>query len=287
MTNKINTFTDISAIAQAVQEDADFILRETAFVPRLIKGYNDMSGGNERTRYDYNEVSVVEIGESDDLSSQGFAPSAGETLTPIEDGAQFLITDERAASDAPENIMSDAAEELGFGMSDKLSQNIYGLFSSLTGGTVGAAGSTMTWAYVFAAITRARVAVKNKAIPLSLVMHEYQWHAIANTASIAGASIAQAPQFTDEVTRKWYVGQVAGVPIFTSPDMPVNTSDDCYAAVFAKQAMAYDLRKAIGVEPERDASRRAWELNGTHSYAYGVWRPTFGVQIISDCQAPS
>ena len=34
------------------------------------------------------------------------------------------------------------------------------------------------------------------------------------------------------------------------------------------------------LEPERDASRRGWELNLSTVYAHGVWRPTYGVQMI-------
>ena len=283
---QLNTFADISSIAQAVQHDANFVLREMAFIDRLILNLSDRTGGNTRTRYDYSSVTMNDIGESDDLTSQAFTPSAGVTLTPAEIGAQFFITDKRAASDAPENILTDAATELGMAGADAVSQDIYGLFSSLTGGTVGASGSAMTWGLLSAAITQARVSIKNAAIPLVAVMHSYQWHVLAKAASIAGSSLAQAPRFTDEVTANWYVGNYAGCAIFVSPAMPLS-STDCYAGVFAKEAMAIDWRKAPGVEAERDASRRGVELNYTAMYAKGVWRPTFGVQLITTCTAPT
>ena len=52
-------------------------------------------------------------------------------------------------------------------------------------------------------------------------------------------------------------------------------------------AIAYDLRRDVRLEPERDASKRAWELNLTMMYAHGVWRPLWGVQIIHDAQTVS
>ena len=287
MANQLNTYSDISSIAQAVQVDANFILREETFITRLITNFADLRGGNDRTRYDYNNVTVNEVGESDDLTSQSFLPSAGETLTPIEDAAQIFITDKRARSEAPESILNDSGMELGMAMADKLSQNIYGKFSSLTGGTVGTAGSTLTWGNFAAAASQARVAVKSLSMPLVAVLHEYQWFDLGKASSIAGATLAQAPRVTDEITINWYRGTIFGVDIFVSPALPIDTSDDVTGAIFAPQALAYDLRDPIRVRPERDESRRGLELNGMHNYAYGVWRPTFGVQIISDAVVPT
>lgn len=283
----LNTFTDISSIAQAVQVDADFVMRESTFITNLITNFGDKAGGNVRTRYDYNASTVNEVGESDDLTSQALTPSAGSSLTPIEDGAQFFITDKRAETDAPENILSDAATELGMAFTDKLSQNIYNDFDSLTGGTIGAAGTVITWGYVFAAISQARVAIKNHTVPLSMVLHTYQWHVLAKTASVAGANVVNAPQFQDEIMRNWWAASVAGCNIFVSPAIPIITGTDAYGAVFARQALAYDVRRSFRVEGERDASRRGVELNGSHLYAHGVWRPTFGVQMLFDCATPT
>ena len=42
-------------------------------------------------------------------------------------------------------------------------------------------------------------------------------------------------------------------------------------------ALALDMRRAPRLEPERDASRRGYELNLSAVYAHGVWRPKFGV----------
>lgn len=284
----LNLFTDLGALALTVQEDANFVLRETVFIDRLIRNFTDMTGGNTRTRHDFSQTTMNDIGEADDLASQAFTPSAAEILTPAEIGAQHFITDKRVASEAPETLLNDAATELGLSGGDKVSQDIYALFSSLTGGTVGAAGTTMTWGLLSAAISVARVAVKSKTRPLNVVMHEFQYQRLGKAASVAGASsLAQAPAFTDDVTINWYAGQFAGAAIFVSPAMPIDSSDDCVAGVFARDAMAIDWRKMPGIEAERDASRRGVELNYTSLYGKGVWRPTFGVQLITDCTAPT
>jgi hypothetical protein len=52
--------------------------------------------------------------------------------------------------------------------------------------------------------------------------------------------------------------------------------------MFQRQAMFLDERDPFNIEPQRDASRGGggWELNGRMEYAYGVYRPTFGCQMI-------
>lgn len=286
---QLNTWSDVSSIAQSVQEDAYFIIREANVLQGLVLTYRDMSGANTRKSYKYNNGTAKSVGESDDLTSDAFTPSADQTLTPAEIGEQFFVTDLRAESEAPEMIMTDAARELGFAANDKVESDLIGDMASLTGGTVGAAGTTITWGYISAAIAQARNASKNVSVPLSAVIHGYQAAVLAKTASVAGAtSLAQAPGFTEQVTRQGLkqVFVFMGVPIY-QVFADADASDDFTGGVFPRNAIAMDWRRAIRVEGERDASRRGYELNMSAVYAHGVWRPELGVQMIFDAQAPT
>lgn len=286
----INTYSDVSSIAQAVQDDAIFIVREAALMPGLVTVLTDMSGLNPRTGYKYNSGTAKDIGEADDLTSDAFTPSADQTLTPSEVGLQFVITDSRMESDLPENIRNDAAQELGFAATDKLETDLLGEMANLTAGTIGAAGTAITWGYVAAAIAQARNANKAAAKPLAGVIHGYQWAVLAKAASVAGATVAVAPSFQDEMTRRAggmvKVADFMGVPLyqtFADPD----PADDFTGGIFPREAIALDWRRLIRVEAQRDASRRAWELNMSAVYAHGVWRPARGVQMIFDASAPT
>lgn len=289
MANQMNLFSDLGTLAQTVQEDAIFIVRETYQMQNLVTVLSDMTGLNTRTNHVYNSGTAKDIGEADDLSSDNFTPSADQVLTPSEIGEQFFITDSRAASQAPEMIMTDAARELGFAAGDKIETDLVGEIANLTGGTVGAAGSTITWGYVSAAIAQARNANKSNAKPLSCVLHAYQAAVLAKTASVAGAtSLAQAPGFTEDITRNYMRAafMFMGVPIyqvFATPD----SADDFTGGVFPREAIAIDWRRAVRIEPERDASRRGVELNMSAVYAHGVWRPDRGIQTIFDATAPT
>jgi hypothetical protein len=288
MTTGRNLWADISDIANAVQEDAYFIVREAAIMQNFVLVFNDMKGMNLRKGYKYSSGTAKTIGEDDDLVSDTFTPSVDQTLTPAEIGEQFFITDSRRDSEAPENIMTDAAQELGFAAADKINNDLAGDMASLTGGTIGTAGSAITWGYVAAAIARARNASKNLAVPLNCVIHGYQAAVLGKTASIAGASVVNAPGVQDVVTRRGMEQAFTflGVPIwqvFVTPD----SSDDFTGGVFPRKALAIDWRRAIRVAPERDESRRGLELNMSAVYAHGIWRPLLGVKMIFDATAPT
>lgn len=287
---QMNLWSDVSSIANSVKEDAIFVVREASLMPNLVTVLRDMSGMNPRIGYKYNQGTAKDIGEADDLTSDAFTPSADQTLTPSEIGLQFFVTDARAESDAPENIINDAAMELGLAATDKLETDLLGEMANLTAGTIGAAGTVITWGYMAAAIAQARNANKNAAKPLVAVIHGYQWSVLAKSASIAGATVAVAPNFQDEMTRRAGSGvQVAtfmGVPIYQVFGA-ADSGGDFTGGVFPREAIALDWRRAIRVEPQRDASRRGWEFNMSAVYAHGVWRPDRGIKMIFDAAAPT
>ncbi|MFA5376945.1 MAG: hypothetical protein WC069_07150 [Candidatus Shapirobacteria bacterium] len=282
---QLNLYSDLGTIAQDVQDDAIFVVREVAQMQRLITVFSDLSGGNPRVGYKYNAGTAAAIGESDDLTSRAFAPSADQTLTPAEIGLQFFITDLRAESEAPENILTDAARELGFAAADKIETDLIGDMASLTGGSIGASGTAITWGYLSAAIAQARYVNKSNSVPLAAVIHEYQWAVLAKAASVAGSSLAQAPQFTEEITRQGAVAMFMGVPIYKVFGGLDGT--DFTGGVFPRVALAIDWRRPVRVRAERDESRRGVELNMSAVYAHGIWRPDRGIEMYFDATAPT
>lgn len=284
----LNLWSDISSIAQDIQDDAIFVVREAGQMQNLITVFRDASGMNPRVGYQYNQGTAQAVGEADDLTSRAFTPAADQTLTPAEIGLQFFVTDARAESEAPESIITDGSQELGFAALDKVETDLVGDMASLTGGTIGTSGSAITWGYVSAAIAQARNANKSVFVPLACVIHGYQAAVLAKAASIAGATTIAAPGVADQVTRQG-ISQAftfMGVPIyqvFASPD----SSTDFTGGVFPRSALAIDWRRAIRIEAQRDASRRGTEFNMSAVYAHGIWRPTRGVKMIFSAAAPT
>jgi len=281
----LNPSSDISTYIQTIYDDASFIARESDIMTRLVTNFNDTDDESKpRSRSEYGSATISTIGETDDLSGQSFTPAVKNTLTPAEAGGQFFLTDTRRSAD-PFGAQNDASLELGMATAKKMQTDILGDFSSLTGGTVGGEGSTITWGYFFAALSQ----LKNTKAPppYRCVMHTYQWHRLGSAASIAASTQPAANWSLDEVMRKWFVGSVAGVDIFVTSDITVDDSDDANGAMFSPSALGFDPRRAPRLEPERDASRRGWELNMSTVYAHGVWRPAFGILMKFDAETPS
>jgi hypothetical protein len=283
----LNTWSDVSSIANSIQQDAYFIVREMGVMQNLITVFRDATGMNTRKSYKYNAGTAQEIGDEDDLSSSAFTPSADQTLTPKQIGLQFFVTDARAASDLPENIIRDAARELGFAALDKVEGDLIDLLPSLTGGSLGAGTATISWGRVFAGIAQAHNANKSVSVPLSYVLHGYQYQVLGKAASVAAAAVVNAPGFAEEMTRKGFVQVAGGVPMYEVFASVETSGTNFRGGIFPREAMAIDWRQPIRVEPQRDASRRGWEFNMSAIYACGVWRPDLGVCMDMLAETPT
>lgn len=283
MTVGISQVSDLNSYFNNIYEDAVFGVREGQLATRLVRTYSNGMGDQTRTLSEYSQVSFATVAETEDFSAPTtFDKTALSTLTPGEVAAQIYLTDRRIETD-PQNAQQDASRELAFAAADKIDTDIFSNFSSLTGGTVGASGSTASWGYLYAAASILRA---NKVPgPYVAVLHPYHWHQMAEAAAVV-STVTNAPQFQDEIMRQWYVGSAIGMDIFFSANVPTSGTD-AYSAVFSRDALAFDLRRDFRLEPERDASKRAWELTASMLYAHGVWRPTWGVQFIADAQTVS
>ena len=290
MTAGLNMWSDISSISNTIREDATFVIREAANILPHVLSLSDMKGSNLRANFGYNSNSAGTIGEATDLTSTTFAATAMQTLTPKEIGSQYFVTDQRADSQSPDRIFTDAARDLGLQAVTKIESDLYDCFADLTGGSAGGTGTsgTPTWGFLAAAIAQARNANKSPNVPLVAIVHGYVWAVLAKSASVAGSSLAQAPGYTEEITRNGYVASFMGVPIFTFyQTITGGASTAVKNAVFPREAIAIDWRRPVRVEGERNASLRGTEFNMSAVYAAGVWRPELGVYFNALAATPT
>src|SRR5512139_523115 len=268
-----NTEADIASIVNTVWADAMLVARNNNVMSCLDTQFGDLQGLAVRKNLKYGTAVFNQIAETDDLSSQTLTPSTDQTLTPYEYGAQFFFTDSRLETDFL-GVRQDAATEFGASYGQAVDKNLAGLFTSLTGGTVGGTTTDMTWANFFAAITKMRRAIAPR--PWVAVLTPEQWHCLG-TAIAPGVTVTNSPYIQDEFIRQFFVGAVSGVDIYLTAN--VATAATVNGGMFSRNAIALDMRRPFRIEPERDASRRGIELNASSVYAYGVWRPQYGVCI--------
>jgi hypothetical protein len=280
----LNPSSDISSFISTVFEAAILVARDNNFMPSVVRNFADRTGLATRQNSQYGGATMNQIGETDDLVGQAFTPSSIATLTPVEFGAQYFLTDSRIESD-PFAVRADAAADLGGALATKVETSLMGHFDEFTAGTIGAAGSVCTWAYVQA--MEAQLRIRMAPYPYVLVLSPAMWYQLGKAASVASTSATNAAESLKEaVNTSFWVRNVGGVSIFVSGNVET-TSTNAYAGMFSRDALAYDVRRAPRMEPERDASRRGVELNLTSVFAHGVWRPLFGVCGLFDNQAPT
>jgi len=275
-----NTEANIASIVNTVYADAMLVARDNNVMAGLVTNLGDMQGLAPRTNLKYGTAVFNQISETDDLSSQSLTPSTDQTLTPVEFGAQFFFTDSRLETDFL-GIRQDAAQEFGLSYGQSVDKNLAGLFSSLTGGTVGGTSTNMEWANFFAAMTKMRRALAPR--PWTCVLTPEQWHCLG-TAVAPGVTVTNSPFIQDEFMRQFYVNTVSGVDIYLTANIAAGTG--VFGAMFSRNAIALDMRRPLRIEPERDASRRGVELNASSVYAYGLWRPQYGIAIQTAGTAP-
>lgn len=278
----LNSYTAISQFAGTVYEGVLTVIRDNNLMAGQVLTFNDMTGMAPRIVPEYGTATMNTVADTDDLTSQAFAPAVLSTITPTEKGAQFFVTDAREETD-PYGITSDASQELGLAAAETVERDLLALFGSLTGGTVNSPGTAPTWLNFFAM----QALLRNRRVPQpwTFVCHPYHWYKLGGSASIAGAQTNAAPDLLNSVNRTFWMGNVGGVDIFTSSYLTAGTATT--AAMFGRQAMALDVRRAPRLRPERDESRRGVELNLSTIYGVGTWRPTHGVQGVFDATAPS
>lgn len=272
-----NIVANVSTYIQTIYELADATARDRNFITLLVRSFDDNSGTAIRTRSEYGTVTFNQITDSDDLSSQTHTPTTQESITPAFFGAQVFITDRRRRSD-PHDVMMDAGTEIGAAAGKHVQTNVLANFSSLTGGTVGSLGGTLTWGNLYAAVARLRQ--QNAPEPYFGVLGNGQYYHLG-TATVPGGNQTNAPVMQDAVTMRYFVGRFFNVDWYVTNDIAGNGGTAGYGAVFSRPAIAFDERLAFGIRPQRDESQGGGgiELNATMEYGEGVWRPRFGVQI--------
>lgn len=268
----------ISSLANNVQEGALFTLRAASVLPATSTTFNDTMGMNPRVGYQWGAANMRSVGESDDIVDTVFSKTALATLTPGEIADLFFVTDQRLASDW-ENVRDAATIELGGAAAEKLDTDIAANYSSFTGGTIGTAAGTLTWSNIIAAKATLR---QNKVQgPFYCVLGEGQWYHLLNDVTVDASAFANAEPTVQGMVSNYYVSRLMNDVIFAvSPNLTNAAATGCYGAMYSPLALAVDFRRGFRIEPERDASRRGFELVASMIYATGVWDAARGVQLV-------
>jgi hypothetical protein len=279
----ISTVASLNSLFNTIFEDAIFVMREQNLMAGLVTNYS-ASGMQGRELGIYPQLSAQTVSEGVDYSNATeWDKTLQMTITPKEEMVQVVLTDQRLATD-PDDARGDAAREMGGAIATKLDEDLVGLFSSFST-QKGTANNALTIANCGAAVAVLRAAKAPN--PLYFVLHPYQWHDIWTLLGQPVANQAFLGDTANEAMRSYYVGNFQSATWFVNSNIDIDSNSDATGAVFHREALALDTRKAPMMEVERDASLRGWELNMTAWYGVAVRRNNFGVKIISDATEPT
>lgn len=272
-----STYAGIASLVANVYELALMAAQEGNVIAPFVQTFGDTDSSVPRVFGSYSGGTFATVAESADMTQQAFNASSAGTLTPSVYGSMVLLTTRRLRSD-PANAQADAGRYLGETAAAHIDTNLAGLFSSLTGGTVGTAGGTLTWADIFRAQAYLRT---NKVFGrYTVVVHPVQWYHLTSATS-GVPTLMQYDKLKESVVGGFYQASFSNLDFFADANITSGTA--AVGGMFAKPAIALDLRQGFAIAPQWNASysgNGAWELNASMEYAYGVYRPTYGAQLI-------
>lgn len=273
------TYTLLSSWLPVAVQATEMYLQNATIMPAVVQVFGDRADSVARKSDKYTAGTVADLTDGTDISTpQTLARTPFGTVTPAEYGDLYFISDQRMASDNVENIMADLTEHIGYSVAKHIDTKLMTVFGSVTAGTVGAAGSALSWQYIFAAASRLRAA--GVPGPYNCVLHEYAWYDL-------GTSVATAiPLTVDPALRanRYYVATFGDINFYTTGLLTAGTA--LTQAMFNRRAIAYDVRRPLTIELQRDASKRGYEVVFSTVYGYGLWRADMGCQILCDASAP-
>lgn len=272
-----STYAGIASLVANVYELALLSAQEGNVIAPFVTTFGDTQSSAPRVFGSYTGGTFAAVTEAADMTQQAFNAAAGGTLTPSVYGSQVLLTTRRIRSD-PANAQSDAGQYLGETAAAHIDTNLAGLFGSLTGGTVGTAGGTLTWANILLAQAKLRT---NKVFGrYTVIVHPVQWYYLTS-ATTGVPTFIDNEALKESVVGGFYQASFSNLDFFADANIASGTA--AVAGMFSKPAIALDMRQGFAIAPQWNASysgNGAWELNASMEYAYGVYRPTYGVQMI-------
>jgi hypothetical protein len=255
---------------------ARFTAEEQSLLRNLVTIYNiDAQPGVTVQVPKYPAIAAAGLTEGTDMSSTTVSTSS-VSITVGEVGAQVLLTDMAAMGAG--NPADELGTVLGNAIATKMDTDIIAKFDGFST-SLGATTTELTAAYLFQAAATLRA---NKA-PGRLVgvFHPYQTYALKANLTNTFAN-PNGGDLQNEAMRNGYVGTIAGIDIYESANVAVDGSGDAKGAIFAPEAIAVAMKRDFTIEPQRDASNRAWELNATAIYGVGELDDSYGVEMYFD-----
>ena len=266
------TTTSLNDLQPTIIAEAMFQAEERAVVRGLVKQYAKQDGtGLTINVPKYPAVAAADLTEGTDMANTALASGTAQ-LTVKEVGVKHMVTD-LAARTSSSGVIADAGMVMGRAIAKKIDTDLIGLFDGFST-SIGSAVTAPTVALVNQGI----VLLEEQGLEredMALVLHPRIIHdltlAITNTFN-------PNSEWAAGIMSRGFVGLLNGVPVYRSGNI-TDTSGVSKGAIFHRDAIGMAMQREMSIEPERDASMRATELNATTTYGVGELYDEYGVEL--------
>ncbi len=244
----------------------------------------------------FGEVVAGALTDGIDMTSSETMVDTNVPITPLEVGLKITLTDS-VIEDNNEDLKRAAGRLLGDAYEKKRDLDLLGQIDDATTSVAGSA-TTLTMGHVAAArallLGNATSAGGPAPQPYVGVIHPFQEldlvDVIIPVVPTAGTINVTGTAFTDEILMRYSIGRLFGMPIVTDGNLTIDGEDDTKGGVFAMGKMGaiiYGSAREPTIEPERDGSLRAWEMNYVGRYGVGEYLAGWIVELYSDAATPA
>jgi len=209
-------------------------------------------------------ASASSVAESDSVSVVAWTPTTA-VLTPTEYGIAYSITDKEMRRAFLE-VMNQMAKDIGYGLADKADTLVITDLQTNAGNSVVANGVASS--AVASSDTLDHIDVIAAMEANAIDKHTRHVGLLCNAQQVADltrdATFLTADKFGSDLAanRNGFVGQVMGIPVFLTQNIPVASSKSKALLISAPDAFAYGFKETGGIKSEYFARGRYTELVG-------------------------
>jgi len=230
--------------------------------------------------------------EGVDMANSETLEDTNVQITLNEVGAKVILTD-NLIEDDQEEVRGVAGTLLGNALGLKRDQDLNLLLDNGTTSLCGT-GNPLTIGHIAAA----RALLQGNATstggpcpgPYTVILHPFQTLDLVDVMiPVLPASEYPGPAsggLPDEILRQYTIGRLLGMNIVEDGNIDFVSTDDIKGGVIGPQSIILAMAREWSVEPERDASLRAWELNCVGRYGVANYLNGWTVELFSDAAAP-
>ena len=294
----LTTIDELGDTIDTIHEKALYTRQFKAIMSNLCWPIRKGKGHTTINQPYFGEVTANALQEKYDMIESQTLEDTNVQITPTEVGCKVILTD-TAIEDDLEELKSVAGKVLGEAYAKKEDIDLLGQLDDGTT-SLGGASTTLTMGHIAAARANLQGNPTSSGGPAPdpyvMVHHPFTMldivdvitPVIPSTAAASAINSATPGAVADEFLRNYFTGRIFGINCYEDGNLTIS-SGDAKGGVFSSGkygSIIHGIARDMQIEPQRDASARAWEINCVGRYGVGEYLAGWIVELYNDCSTP-